>query len=275
MVVIDYSENPIVGVKGRKQNILKKDLFVDHSYQRDRSLTTELRSYAQNFSWSKFGEIVVADYGKDNPKERYAIVDGQGRWMISLLRQEIGYIPCLIYDLTPESAAELYYYLNTARKTPTSVEKYKAALVFRDPTAIEINRILLIYGITVDRSDIPKTLDSISTCTRYVKISKESFEATINILSEVCQNHRITQYLLKGTFYFIRNIDGIENPEVVDKLKNRMCRVGAEKLNVATFQASTRLLKGDKAIAECMLDVINYKLTEGSRFYLRPPKPTK
>ncbi|HUS99449.1 MAG TPA: hypothetical protein VMY59_03925 [Candidatus Thermoplasmatota archaeon] len=276
MAAIDYGANPIIGLKGRKQTLPKKELFVDHLYQRDRSLNSTLRSYAQNFSWPLFGEIIVADYGSAKTHgNRFAIVDGQGRWMVSTLRQDITSVPCLIYDLTPEMAAEVYYYLNTARKTPTSAEKYKAALIFKDPPAIEINRILSSKGISVTKSNHPKSLDSISACFRCIKMSTSGFESTIDILSELCQNHRITQYLLKGTFYMVRNIDGIETNGTLERLKKRMCYIGAEKLNTAQNAASARLFRGDRLLAECLLEVINYKLQEGSRFYLKLPRYQK
>lgn len=276
MVAIDYSKNPLEGAKGRKQMLLKKDLFVDHSYQRDRSLTPALRQYATNFSWYLFGEIIAADYGQNKPPgQRFAIVDGQGRWMLSGLRQEITSVPCLIYDLNPEEAAKVYYYLNTARKTPTSAEKYKAALVFKDPTAVKIDKLLSENGITVTKSNHPKSLDSISACYYCMNTSEQGFEKAVNILSELCQNHRITQYLLRGTFYLVRNVDGIENNGTFDRLKKRMLHVGVEKLSGAQDIASARLFRGDRMMAECLLEAINYKLKEGSLFYLRTPKPAK
>ena len=258
----------------------KNELFIDHSYQRTRIVNAKIRDIALNFSRYLFGSLIIADYGADKPTcQRYAIVDGGGRWEAAKLRNDsdIHHLPCIVYDVdSPEEAAKIFYYLNTSRLNLTSIEKYKSALVFKEPTAVEIDKILTRYHISVEKGHQPMSLESIAACTKAFKSSKSVFEDTMRILSNLCWDHHITQYLFLGTFYMIQHIDGIEDPNTLDRLQKRMYHIGAKELQNSANLSSDRLGRGDRAIAEAMLDRINYKIKDkGDRgFYLKSQKPS-
>lgn len=275
MSVINYTKNPIVGKIGRDSLLNINELFLDYTYQRIHTSTRDVRDHARDFSWELFGKLIIADYGITSPKgQRYAVVDGGGRVASARLRggSDVEYLPCLIYDATPLEAAEMYYHLNTDRKNPTSIEKFKAALVFGEPDAIAVDSILKKYDIVAKTGKKSHTIEAVVVCVNQYKQSPEDFVKTIDILSDLCKDAPITQYLLMGTFYIVQNAIDIENSERLQYLKKRMLKVGFNELNATTTMSSNKLGKGARVLAEVMLNRINMRISTDNAFYLKPPK---
>ena len=266
---IDIKKNPISGKIGKDMLLHKNEIYVDLAYQRTRSPTGVVRSIATNLSWDLFGKLIIADMGSDYPKGRYAIVDGGGRHLATLMREDVSKVPCLIYPCdSVEEAAHMFYYLNTIRKNPTTVEKHISALAFRDPISCQVQNILTKHGIEVTKSQKPMGIQAIRKCKEYYIADPVSFEKSIEILSVIGKECPIYQDLIQGVTYLIRFCDADTEQRFIS-LRKRIIKSGGKQLHGKAAELAVMNLKGDRMIAEGMLGIINKALHADQRFELK------
>lgn len=257
-------------------------LFIDTTYQRTRTLREKVVcEIISEFHWNLFDDLIIADMGNNYPLGRFAIVDGGARYTAIIARGDIKKVPCVVYKVKDVTeAAEMYYKYNSIRKPVTSLESYKAGLIYNEPTDIYIDAIFRKNGIKAGKTCNDGTqkgmyCSSISVCRNQVNIDRKSFEKTVEILSNICQKHPVTQYLLKGVFFLLRNVNEIDNPIIYSRFRKRIIGVGAGELQDAARKLAFVQLKGDRYLAEAMLACINKRLQDKSKFKLNDLKSLK
>lgn len=106
---------------------------------------SQVRKIVKNFNLNKMDAIVV-NKRSDNS---FYIIDGQHR-VEALKELGIHYVDANVYtNLTPEEEAEKYYGVND-RPSKTPVNKAKSKLMFKEQTAIEIDKAVINAGLKVD-----------------------------------------------------------------------------------------------------------------------------
>jgi hypothetical protein len=269
---IDITKHPKSGTFCTKQQISKNELFVDYTYQRERLDEARITHIAKTFNWELFGAIIVADRGADKLiGQRYAILDGGGRLIAARMRADINNLPCLVFPVTnKEHEARVFAELNIIRTNISGIQKYKASLVYKNQTSIDIQKIFDAYGVKVGKAKSPMSCEAMNVCIVQCSLSKEDFSETISILSIICRDYPITQYLLKTIFYLLRNVEGLDIPERHIKFRERIIKVGATQFQISARNLATAQLKGDRYMAEAALSLINRNLKKENTFDLKP-----
>ena len=133
---------------GKMQWVSIDDLLVDTSYQRDIEGKNKILSIARNFSWARFGTLVVM---RRDDGDMY-VVDGQHRLEAVRRRGDIKKVPCTVHESKSVAhEAGAFVGCNTNRKMPSAISKYKASVIAGDELHLEVNAWLKSMGMRVDR----------------------------------------------------------------------------------------------------------------------------
>lgn len=231
--------------------ISKHLLEVDGSYQREHN-RNKAREMASNWSWVACGTIIVGFRAGV-----YYVIDGQHRVIAALFRSDIIDLPCIVFD-TQDNVEEAKGFLNanTLRKPVRIIDKYRAQLTSKDELAEYVNSVLDKNGIVVKKdTNTPKSLHAIGSCFKMAKESREDFEETISLISDLCADEPIHEILLTGIYYLVRYLD----VNVHDKrFRGRVLKIGARELERAAKKAAAYYVTGGMRIyALGMRDELN------------------
>ena len=119
------------------------ELVVDHSYQRPLS-DKQARALAAGFKWAHFQPLTVAK----TIDGKYAVIDGQHRLQAALRIPAIVELPCYIVGAhDARQQADAFVAVNTMQRKLWAVDRFKAAIVAGDATAVGIKGVVEKLGI--------------------------------------------------------------------------------------------------------------------------------
>lgn len=135
------------------------DVFVDNSYQRAPDMT-RVRKLAAGWDRRLAGVIEVSDRGP-GMAGRYAVVDGQHRWLAARLRDPSAVMVATVHeDLSVAEEAALFDRLNRERRRPSTWDHWRARQAAGDATvaAIEaaVSAVKLRDGRTLCIDNVPR-----------------------------------------------------------------------------------------------------------------------
>lgn len=112
---------------------------------------------AAAFDPDLFDDLVVT---LPNGDGIYHVVDGQHRMAaIRSLYGEEEKVPCRIVDAKdPARAAAIFDKINTGRRLPTSIEKFRVRVTAGAETEVAINRAVVQLGCRIEHSDGPNSI---------------------------------------------------------------------------------------------------------------------
>lgn len=141
------------------------DMFVDPSYQRP--ITSFVRKIEAKFNPLLFQLLAISDRGPRHKPHRYAIIDGQTRW-VAATRLGIKAVPCVIYTgLTPEKEAEMFADLQKERRGMATWHRFRAALAAKNTEALAIKSLVETTGWSVgDQVGQIKAIAALESCYR-------------------------------------------------------------------------------------------------------------
>jgi len=121
-------------------------LLVDPRYQRKVSSASmgRIRKIVRNFSWPRFGAIIVSKNG-----DGYSVIDGQHR-TIAARTMGVASVPAVISEGDVVSQAKDFVGVNTVRTTVATIDKFRAAVTAGDPVAVEVSELLTELKISTD-----------------------------------------------------------------------------------------------------------------------------
>lgn len=131
--------------------IAKEALVIDERYQR--SITRDgwkrIRAMAREFSWQKFGALLVSEADKIGD---HAVFDGQHRLAAATMLDDIAEVPCIIVD-APDlaSQAKAFKGVNKDRTGVTRVNIFWADVAAGEPRATAIKELCDDCGVTISR----------------------------------------------------------------------------------------------------------------------------
>lgn len=111
-------------------------LFVDHRYQRGVKKSS-VKNLVENWNWNRYIPVIVTHRGGSGQPDRFAIIDGQQRFMAA---QELGIanLPAiLIVGRTLEDEAERFVGANTGAPVGTG-DRFKAEYLRKEPRYVAI-----------------------------------------------------------------------------------------------------------------------------------------
>lgn len=123
-----------------------KTLYVDEAYQRPLSFE-RVWEIATNFTWTLFDPLWIGRRRKE--AGRLYVVDGRHRNAASLIL-DLPEVPIQVRDTTGvEEEARIFVELTEKRRKISSAQRFAAKLVFKDPIAMDIQKILSQWGFKV------------------------------------------------------------------------------------------------------------------------------
>lgn len=245
------------GDKGEFMWLPKESLKIDLSYQREIDSKTRVAEIARNFDWALFGVILVA-----LNDEGYYILDGGHRVRGAMRREDIKEIPCIVFvfdDISDE--AKVFYDFNNQRKTVSTFDNHKAALVgngkfIESELAIKAEKLVKKYGYEFSKqAKAPFQLSSIKSIYRMIQSDEMMADKCFSILAKVAEGSDIQSSEINGLFYLMMSNRGVDFETF--PLRN-MVEVGIEKIRESIKKQIIFEGKGGpKSSAKAFVDIIN------------------
>lgn len=133
------------GPRPQMQWIEVDALDVDHAYQRPLS-SKHAKRLAIEFKWLSFQPLSVTP----KPNGHYAVVDGQHRLQACKAIPQITKVPCYVVPAASQQAqAHAFVEINDSHKRVTGLEKFRAALVARDPITMSVAKACEDAGLKI------------------------------------------------------------------------------------------------------------------------------
>lgn len=148
-------------------------LRVDHRYQRKiagRASERSVLRIAEEFSWSKFAPVVVAEV--EDEDGTFAIIDGQHRTTAAALRQ-IRDVPCLILKAGIAEQANAFAAINGAVTAISTMQLYAARVAANEPAAIELRDACAEAGVTICRYPVPASMMKVGDTLAAAKLAQQ------------------------------------------------------------------------------------------------------
>jgi hypothetical protein len=129
--------------------IKKQDLNIDGSYQREEVSKEKVLEIARNWDWKLIGTISVIRRMDDT----FWVYDGGHRCRASFLRDDIIYLPCMVFEAEDEKTeAKAFIGANTMKSVVSAYHKHRAAVKTGEPIALAAQSILHKHGYFATQS---------------------------------------------------------------------------------------------------------------------------
>jgi len=239
--------------------VMKGQLGVDHTYQRDRIREHTVNQIAREWSWMKLGVLLVVR----RPDGTLWVYDGQHRKLAADKRADVEALPCMIFQaeaVTQE--ADAFIGANTVRGTVTSWQRFKAQVVARDPVALAVKETVEASGYRVSEGG---NGDGVVTCVSTLVTAFESDPRRAASIWGVCvglyKPAAIPFEVFSGLFYLdgflkARQAGEVTDPGIVEKLQQTGTAELENKIRAAVIY---RNKGGIKVYAQGILNALNHK----------------
>lgn len=119
------------------------------------------RKIADAFDPDLFDDLVVT---LPNGDGIYHVVDGQHRMAaIRSLYGEEEKVPCRVVDASdPARAAAIFDKINTGRRLPTGIEKFRVRVTAGSETEVAINKVVTWLGCRIEHQDGPNSIRAVA-----------------------------------------------------------------------------------------------------------------
>lgn len=239
---------------GEYMMIDKKDLNVDHSYQREKIVVNKVRQIASTWSWAGCGCILVA-MRRDGS---FWVFDGQHRVLAAKTRADILQLPCMVFecvDVKQEAAGFLV--ANAERKPVGALDKFKALVMTGDSAAKIVSDVFEKLAVTVaTKPDGSRQLKCVSKCLVLAERDAEVFTWALQSTIAVCGNHPVHRDILDGLFW-IEVKYGLCGTDRFDEALAKADRADI-LASIAKFAAAEGK-RGERVCGTGILKVLNYK----------------
>lgn len=210
----------IKDVPGELMFIHKDELTVDVDYQRE-GIVSKILHMAKAWSWIACGVIIVA-----LRDDCFYVVDGQNRVLAAKRRSDITKLPCIVFESGgKKEEAKAFIDTNTCRKAVSARDKFRAAVVAEDETAIFIKNILETIGVTLvshsTKSVQHSSINCIAALQKLALVNRDVLVVILSVAKEICLNRIIPERLIYGLFYLAIHT----NIEMGGRLRERLLKV--------------------------------------------------
>jgi len=228
----------------------KHEINIHPAYQRH-LVNSKVLEIAKAWSWLACGVIIIGERGNE-----FWAIDGQHRVAAAKKRNDINELPCLIFSTeSVEQEARGFLDVNTGRKPVSGIDKFKASIATGDENAKFVSTLLSEVGITVKAvAQGRRELKSIAWAINKAADNRVAFEVVIRLVSELCEECPVSEWLLDGLLYL--HINGLDLTD--KKNRERIVKIGAFRLVESAKRASAYFSRGGaKVWGNAMLDEFN------------------
>ena len=258
----------IVDEPGQLRMLNKMKLKIDPSYQRGSK--SNQRKIADNWSWSCFGAINVAERDGE-----FFIVDGQQRHGASMLRREIAELPCVVQK-TAGAAEEAGVFLtvNTVRTRVSPCEAFVARVTNGEPAAVKVDAHLRSREYTMvaqgfQRKD--KTVCAVGLLLKEMERDDNLLRRCFDVAVRITANGYIDKRLIGGLCCVERRLAGTSRSLNQDRYANALVAAGAANV-LRELEIAEAACEGQKEIAwgEVIIWMINDRVQARDRIRSSP-----
>ena len=228
----------------------KNEINIHPAYQRPLN-NAKVLEIAKAWSWMAAGIIIIGERGNE-----FWAIDGQHRVAAAKKRHDIQELPCLIFSTeSVEQEAQGFLDVNTGRKPVSGLAKFTASISAGDENSRFVHALLSEVGITAKAvASGRKELKSIAWAISRSKENRPAFEVVVRLVSELCEECSVSEWLLDGLYYL--HVNGLSLTD--KKTRERLVKVGAPRLVEAAKRASAYYARGGAKIwGTGMLDEFN------------------
>lgn len=236
--------------------------IAEDTYQRKAVSRAKVLDIAKNWDWMLIGAIAVA-LREDGT---YWVTEGAHRTRGSWLRGDITEMPCMVRKIsTIEQEAKAFYDANLRRCNVSAFHKWRAALVYGDPSAKKAADMLEKHGLEAKESGrADNTFGAIATLMWLVKESDDA-ERIFDECVYVCEGKPPTNNIIRG-FSLINRHGLVLDKKALDNLKKH----GADVIQNQTARYAHLAGKGgEKVFAQAILDLANKNRRSSTRLKLK------
>lgn len=169
-------------------------LKVDPVYQRQLD-AKHVKRLAEGFVWAAFKPLTVTPGILRSGDAIWWIIDGQHEAEAARIVGIVD-VPCLIVTAEDQCrAASAFVAMNKNRKAITGPDLYYAALVAKEPWALQIEQILAAVGVAMIRQGIPKKCETKSVATlraQTARLGPVAMKRALLIIKEAWPDERNT-----------------------------------------------------------------------------------
>lgn len=192
---------------GSLEWIDKRSLEVDHSYQREGS-TSKVDEMAKYWSWLACGVITVGV----RPNGSMYVIDGQHRVSAAMKREEIDSLPCVVFRSSGKrDEASGFLDANSKRKSMSSFDKFRAAVVAEHPKAAAVKRICrdLEVEIVASARSVGQC-KCVGTLLDMAVEDEDRLHRVLRVCADICNDSDapIKESLLKALHYIDKFVEG-------------------------------------------------------------------
>lgn len=121
----------------------KNDLNIDGTYQREQVSDEKLRSIAREWDWKLLGTLAVIRRGDGS----LWVYDGGHRTRASFLRDDIQFLPCMVFDVSDEKEeAKAFVGTNTMTSNVSAFHRHRASVKAGEPYSLAVQAMVEKYG---------------------------------------------------------------------------------------------------------------------------------
>lgn len=244
--------------KGEFHWIHKSEINVDPTYQRNNISKEKVRKIAAEFDYRLFGVLLLSKR-PDLSKWAY---DGQHRTLASNLRDDVQYLPCMVFESSGiVDEAKAFLGANSNKVAVAAMDKYKASLVARDELALAMKDLIDSSPYRLSLGGGQKFgFSAIHTLRRLMMSDAELAREVFMALAHLDESGQaISSTVLQGVFVCAKRLRAKTNilkGEHLAKLKE----AGIDGIDVAIRKEGWRSgLRGSDVEAKGVLNVLNHR----------------
>lgn len=231
--------------------IPKEQLAVDHDYQRGLS-TKRIREGAANWSWAACGGLKVAL----RPSGDWYVFDGQHRLAMAMLREDVTALPCLIYEMETVVDEAVGFLSQTSAKPMSVVDRFRAMLIARDPTALIVKGIMDSEKLTLRAGVKPgdRAMGCAAELLKWAREDPAALRRLFPILSGIInRGGMVSDRILRGLMHLEQRIAGGSLTE--KRWRARIATLSYQTLTDAI--SSSCALEGNGNARACALGILS------------------
>lgn len=253
---------------GVLRQIPKRELRIPSEYQRAAN-EKKILAIASDFMWPAFGVASVARR-KDGT---LWVFDAQHRVLAAWRRDDIGELPCIVYDIDEVSEeARLFIQANTLRKPLTSVDKHKAYVRAGESTATVVDDLARIAQRRIGGDSSPTSIRCVTLLRSWIERDEALVRKMWPLIIRICAEKTMPERVI-DTLLYIESRISPDRTLTERTLANRLVARAADGINRDAADAAALYKKGGASVwAVGVLETLNKGIKKGKRLSLSGPE---
>lgn len=193
----------VVDKPGKFMRISKRELHIDHDYQRKRVKHFRVNRIASRFSWRSFLTLGVAQ----RPDGTYWVFDGQHRKLAADKLSDIDLLPCMVFPVAERTGeSKAFLDVNADRGAVGAFDRFDSLLIQNDPVAHAVKQMVEADGYKIAAGNAQFTVQCVGALSRCVSLDAEAATAAWKAAVEAYGGEPIPDRAMLGLFTFEKHL---------------------------------------------------------------------